>query len=61
MKYLLMACAMLTLLATGCGDDAVVQENPALKKVEINEVDKDTLTSVMASNELTLVDFTATW
>ena len=61
MKYLLLVCAALALLTTGCGEETVVQDISTFEKVEIVEVDKDALASVLATNDLTLIDFTATW
>ncbi len=67
MKYLLSVCALFALLALGCGEEAVVDNAPAAPAAydgaagEVMEVDKDALASALAANELTLVDFTATW
>ena len=62
MKNLFLVCAALTLLATGCGEEVVVQNAPVgHSTVDVAEVDKDALASALAANELTLVDFTATW
>ena len=60
MKYLMMVCAAFVLLATGCGEEAVVQ-NKAPAEVEVAEVNKAALTAALAANDLTLVDFTAVW
>ena len=70
MKYFMMVCAAFVLLATGCGEEAVVQNKPpaeakpsveAKPPIEVMEVDKAELESTLASNKLTLVDFTAVW
>ena len=62
MKYLFLVCAALTLLATGCGEDAAVQNAPnAHPNVEVAEVDSQALEATLAANDLTLVDFTAVW
>lgn len=68
MKYLLSVCALFALLALGCGEEAVVDNVPPVSSAayngppgEVMELDKDALASALAANELTLVDFTATW
>ena len=66
MKYLLSVCAMFALLAVGCGEDTVVDNGGNAGAYtgppgDVVEVDKDALDSALAANELTLVDFTATW
>ena len=61
MKYLFLMCATFALLATGCGEDSVVQRPQVDSSGQVTEVDKDALDSALAANQLTLVDFTATW
>ena len=62
MKYLFLMCATFALLATGCGEESVVQRPPQVDSTgQVTEVDKDALDSALAANQLTLVDFTATW
>lgn len=63
MKYLFTVCAVFALLAVGCGEGQVVDSRQpgAGPAAEVMEVDKIALESVLASNQLTLVDFTATW
>ena len=69
MKYLLSVCALFALLAAGCGE-AVVDRGSSSSSApaaysgppgDVMEVDSDALASALAANELTLVDFTATW
>ena len=62
MKYLFLACAMFALLASGCGEE-VADKGGAKGHVtaEVTEVNKEALQSALDANELTLVDFTATW
>jgi len=63
MKYLLTVCAAFALLAVGCSEGRVVDNRQpgATSTAEVTEVDKAALGSALASNQLTLVDFTATW
>ena len=64
MKYLMMVCAAFVLLATGCGEEVVVVREAAVQAkpvAEVVQVDKAALTSTLAANDLTLIDFTATW
>ena len=62
MKYLLLVCAVFALLVAGCGEEAVVRTSPnAHSNVEVKEVGQIELDSILASNDLTLVDFTAVW
>ena len=60
MKYLLSVCALLALLTIGCGEETgtVAYSGPPGDVVQVNN---DALASALAANELTLVDFTATW
>ena len=68
MKYLLSVCALFALLAVGCGEDVVVNSSDPSAPApysgppgDVMEVDSEALTSTLAANELTLVDFTAVW
>ena len=68
MKYLLSVCALFALLAVGCGEDVVVNSSDPSAPApysgppgDIVEVDSEALASALAANELTLVEFTATW
>ena len=59
MKYLLSVCALFALLCIGCGEETgTAYSGPP---GDVVQVDSDTLASALAANELTLVDFTATW
>ena len=61
MKYLMMVCAAFALLATGCGEEAAVQNITPKPPIDVKVVDSNELSSVLDANELTLIEFTADW